>query len=193
MPQNELLCAHCGAPHAPGLLACRYCRTPHSPGSARHALSCPHCGALNEDDNQTCAACSQWIVYKCLFCTAVSPCSETVCRRCKEPFAGAQERLRAREEAKRTQEQLQMASQVANAAAPVLGAVAGALFSGNGADDHDARSSRRRGHRERRGQEGGLLDGLFGGDSPAKSSSGGGILEELLRDTDSSDDGYERR
>lgn len=95
------------------------------------------------------------------------------------------------------QEQVKVASQVADAAAPVLGAVAGAIVSGLGNDDNDRPSRRRRErHRPQESREGGgLLDHLFGDDSSQKKSggSGGGFWDELLRDTDPSDDGHRGR
>lgn len=86
-----------------------------------------------------------------------------------------------------------MASQVASAAAPVLGAVAGAIFSGSGQDEDRPSRRRRNQHRSQKSNEGGLLDSLFGSDSSSSGGGGGGILDELLRDTDPSDDGYRGR
>jgi hypothetical protein len=113
-------CTNCGAPRATGLAMCRFCRTPLVDNTQEQAVPCPSCGALCEWGSQKCALCQAWVVVECVFCHQLSPHHVSACLACGEAFAGAPERLAARERAAALQKGLEVAS----VAASVLGAVA---------------------------------------------------------------------
>jgi len=154
---SEQACPNCGAPHAAGYAACRYCATPFVANTQTDAIACPSCHTLNELGAQRCVQCQAWVVVECVFCHAVSPYNQPACTRCGEGFAGAPERLAERQQQERLQHGLQIAGQVGQVAASVLGvaAVAG-VFSGHTFDDAPS--------------AGGLLDPLLG----SGGSDGGG-------------------
>ncbi len=132
---EESACKHCGAPRQPGLAACKYCRTPFVANVHRDAIPCPQCGAVNEKGAQKCAACAAWVVVQCVFCSALSPHHLPACVKCREPFAGAPERLAARQQEAQQKQTLEAVSAVGGVAATFLGALAGAALSSDCCDD----------------------------------------------------------
>jgi hypothetical protein len=173
------MCGHCGAPRQPGLAACRYCKTPFVRNVGRDAIACPACGALNERQNaQKCASCSTWLVVQCIFCSALSPYDQPACVKCREPFAGAPERFAQKQQERQAQQTMQVVGAVGGVAASLLGAVASSM-----AHSHYQPS--------RRTSSGDSGFRSSSDDDPPSSDrgSGGGFLDELLRDTDPSDDG----
>lgn len=137
MAQPPTQCNHCGAPREPGLAACRYCRTPFVSNVHRDAVPCPSCGVLNEKGAQKCAMCSAWVVVQCVFCSALSPHNHPACDRCREPFAGAPERMQQRRQEQEMQQRMQMVSSVGGVAVSLLGAVASSGLLSSSDDDCD--------------------------------------------------------
>lgn len=118
-----LCCEECGAPKAPGLAACTYCKTAYVGVDA--GVGCPQCKAVNARGQTVCAGCGLAITRACVFCQTVSPLDAAVCVRCREPFEGAEERLRAREDAKKRAQYMNLASQGIGAAVSVATSPAG--------------------------------------------------------------------
>lgn len=110
-------CDHCGAPPAPGQAACPYCRSAY-PGVAA-GVQCPRCRVVNVRGQTGCAGCGLGITQACVFCQHVSPLDTASCQRCREPFAGATERLEALQAAARRKQYLEVASQGIGAAVTV--------------------------------------------------------------------------
>ena len=121
-------CQHCGAPREAGLASCRFCRTPFVRDAHSQAIPCPKCSAINEWGVQRCVVCSTWVVVQCAFCAAISPHHVPACLRCREPFAGAAERLHARQQEVERRRNLETASAVGSVAATFLGALIGAAI-----------------------------------------------------------------
>lgn len=112
-----LRCEECGAPKSPGLAACTYCRTAYVGVDA--GVKCPRCASVNARGQTVCGSCGDSITRACVFCQAVSPLDAAACKRCREPFEGAEARLQAREDAKKRQEYMKLASQGIGAAVTV--------------------------------------------------------------------------
>lgn len=181
---SEELCNHCGAPRVAGYAACRYCKTPFVTNTQTNAIPCPRCNTLNELGAQRCVQCKTWIVVQCVFCHALTPHNQAACCKCGETFAGAPQRFAQRQQQQRVQQGLQVAGQVGQVAASVLGAAALAgAFSGGRHHHHD--------------ESGGFFDssddstgaGLAVSDEDDSSSSGGGILDSLFGGSSSDDSG----
>jgi hypothetical protein len=133
---------------------------------------------LHERSAQKCSACATWLVVQCVFCGTLSPHRESACSKCREPFAGAAERLAQKRQEQESKRQLEMVSNVGGVAVSMLGAIAGTGIVGQVAhairsDDDD---SNHRHHRHR-------------DDSSSSSDSGGGFFDALFEDNDRSDDG----
>lgn len=120
---NARDCDTCGAPPEPGLAACQYCKSAYA--NVPIGVSCPKCRAVNMAGQTQCAACTLSLTKPCLFCNSVSPLDSPTCVRCREPFAGARERIAARESEKRRQEYLKMANKGMNTVADVAQSNAG--------------------------------------------------------------------
>lgn len=114
---GTIRCDHCGAPPVPGLAACPYCRAAY-PGVTA-GVQCPRCRVVNAQGQTGCAGCGLGITRACVFCQHVSPLDAAACRRCREPFEGAEDRLRAQQAAQRRQQYLGLASQGLGAAVTV--------------------------------------------------------------------------
>lgn len=126
-------CETCGAPLRAGLAACEYCRRPvpvaagaDATGGPR-AIRCPACGVANAWGATHCASCQAWVVVQCGFCGGLSPHDEPACLSCGEAFAGAAERLAARQRSAAL-------GAVGEVAAPLLGMLAGVVI-GEALDD----------------------------------------------------------
>ena len=118
-------CQHCGAPEVAELVHCRYCENAYSREVLAHAIPCPRCRLACRWGQQKCARCQSWIVVSCVFCGALSPHNQAACLACREPFQGAMERKRAREQQVKHQENMQTFGTVGHVAAPFLGAAIG--------------------------------------------------------------------
>jgi hypothetical protein len=103
------LCQSCGAPCNPGLVACSYCEAPF-PG-APTGVNCPACGDDNRPHLSACATCNHSLTQSCLFCNGVSSIVISYCYHCREPFEGAEARMKQREEQARQQQMMGLASQ----------------------------------------------------------------------------------
>ncbi|MFO0756142.1 MAG: hypothetical protein U0359_06605 [Byssovorax sp.] len=194
MSESTDTCAHCGAPRTPGYAACKFCNTvfPRAAQTSTQdaGVPCPQCKTLNEWNAQRCVKCQAWVVVQCVFCHNLSPNHVPACLSCKEPFAGAPERLAARQAQIDSQQRMQMVSSVGGVAASFLGAVAGAALS----SDHHHHGSSDYGYRRRdeSSSGGGLMDSFFSSNDSASSSSssdggsGGGLLDSLFSSNDSS-------
>ncbi|MFT3771285.1 MAG: zinc ribbon domain-containing protein [Minicystis sp.] len=201
MAEGEELCTHCGAPRVAGYAACRYCKTPFVKNTQTNAIPCPRCNTLNELGAQKCVQCQTWIVVQCVFCHALSPHNTPACVKCGEAFAGAPQRFAERQSQQRLQTGLEIAGQVGNVAASVLGAaaVAGVLGgrshehyqhgSGHYHGHHDHHSHHEHHHyddsfsghqgagiEQQSGSSGGFFGSLFGSDE--SSGTGAGIEQQ---------------
>ncbi len=78
----------------PGLAACPYCRAAYPDEAA--GVTCPGCQSINEKGRTVCAQCNGSLMRVCVFCNASTILDQPACCRCHEPFAGAEERKRAR-------------------------------------------------------------------------------------------------
>jgi phage FluMu protein Com len=196
MPESTDVCAHCGAPRTPGFAACKFCNTlfPRAAQTAvqDNAVPCPQCKTLNEWGAQRCVKCQTWVVVQCVFCHALSPNHVPACLSCKETFAGAPERLAARQAQVDSQQRMQVVQSVGGVAASFLGAVAGAALTSN--RHYGGYSSSGFAHRDHRDYEGdrsssgGLLDAFTSSSSSSSSDggSGGGLMDSLFSSSDSS-------
>lgn len=196
-------CQHCGAPRAPGYAACKFCKTPFVKDTQTAAIPCPRCNTLNEMGAQKCVQCQTWIVVQCVFCHALSPHNKPACVKCGEAFAGAPQRFAERQSQQRLQQGLNIAGQVGNVAASVLGAaaVAGVFSGGSHHHHHHSHGHGGYGHGHGHGGDwdhggghggGGFLDSVFGGDSQSSGtgagieqsneggSSGGGFFDSIF-------------
>lgn len=120
-------CENCGAPKVAGLAGCTYCNAGY-PGVAA-GVECPACHASNEKGRQTCAACNASLMVQCVFCNAHSMCDQPACTRCREVFAGAAERKRAREQAQKAPGLSPMAHKSDPSGSAILGSLADILKS----------------------------------------------------------------
>ena len=87
-------CQTCGAAPVSGLAACPYCRAAYAEADA--GVRCPGCDSLNLAARTVCAHCNGALTRACIFCMAHTGLDKPECCRCHEPFAGAEERKRAR-------------------------------------------------------------------------------------------------
>lgn len=152
--RDEPNCKNCGAPRQPGLAACRFCRTPFVANVHTQAVPCPRCSTINEWGAQKCAQCATWIVVQCVFCSALSPHHVAACLTCKEAFAGAPERLAARQAQAEQKRTMEVVGTVGGVAASFLGAMAGAALNSDWSSGDDSSG----------GSGGGLLGELLSGD-----------------------------
>jgi|JI10StandDraft_1071094.scaffolds.fasta_scaffold52103_2 phage FluMu protein Com len=196
MAESNDVCAHCGAPRTPGFAACKFCNTVFAREAQTtvqdNAVPCPQCKTLNEWGAQRCVKCQTWVVVQCVFCHALSPNHVPACLSCKQAFAGAPERLAARQAQIDSQQRMQVVSSVGGVAASFLGAVAGAALTG-GRSYGGGYSS---GHHHDSGSGSGLLDAFSSSSSSSDSSwssssssdggSGGGLMDSLFSSSDSS-------
>ena len=102
-------CENCGAPHAVGIAKCAYCDVPIR-GRAT-GVECPSCGELATADRRSCAACNASFMKTCIFCSHAAFVSAISCPGCREPFAGAEARKKAREEQAKQQQMMGIAAQ----------------------------------------------------------------------------------
>src|SRR5277367_1187423 len=114
MADSTATCKTCGAPHTPGLAVCHFCNTSFVQDLQTQAVQCPQCHAFNEWGATKCVQCSAWVVVKCMFCGALSPHQVPACLGCHENFAGAAERIAARDAEVRRQHNLQTVGTVGN-------------------------------------------------------------------------------
>lgn len=121
--RNARVCDICGAPPTPGLAACLYCKTSYA--NVPVGVTCPKCRAVNLAGQTQCAHCSLSLTRPCVFCNSVSPIDSPTCVRCREPFAGARERLEARQAEKRRKEYMNMAHEGMHTVADVATSEAG--------------------------------------------------------------------
>ncbi len=87
-------CQTCGAAPVAGLAACPYCRAAYA--GAEPGVTCPGCQSLSLKGRTVCAQCNGSLTRACVFCGAALLLDQPQCGRCHEPFAGAEERKRAR-------------------------------------------------------------------------------------------------
>lgn len=173
-------CNHCGAPRAAGYAACKFCKTPFVKDTQTGAIPCPRCNTLNEIGAQKCVQCQTWIVVQCVFCHSLSPHNKPACEKCGEAFAGAPQRFAERQSQQRVQQGLNIAGQVGNVAATVLGAAAVAgVFSG-GSHHHSHGHSGGYGHGHGHGYGGGEYDHGGTGAGIEQGGSGGGFLDSVF-------------
>ena len=223
MSESNDVCAHCGAPRTPGFAACKFCNTVFARTAQTtvqdNAVPCPQCKTLNEWGAQRCVRCQTWVVVQCVFCHALSPNHVPACLSCKEAFAGAPERLAARQAQVTSQNRMQIATSVGGVAASFLGAVAGAALTGGrhyGGGSYYSGSNEGYDHNRHHqgysgsdgGSGGGLMDAFTSGSSDSSSSnwgsegssgssdggSGGGLMDSFFSSdssssSSSSDDG----
>src|SRR5512132_4724931 len=134
MSDGSDICAHCGAPRAPGYGACKFCGTvfarAQQTSTQENVVPCPSCRTVSEWGAQKCVKCQAWVVVQCLFCSSLSPHHVPACLRCQEAFAGAPERFQQRQAHYQGQQRMQVLSTVGNVAASFLGAAAGVAVSG---------------------------------------------------------------
>ncbi len=195
MSDSNDICAHCGAPRAPGYGACKFCgmvfARAKQTSTQENVVPCPSCRTVNEWGAQRCVQCRSWVVVQCLFCSSLSPHHVPACLRCQEAFAGAPERFQQRQEHQQGQQRMQVLGTVGNVAASFLGAAVGGAWSGNGYGSHGYRH-----HRDHHGSydndgsssssEGGLFSSILGGDSDTSDSTGdaggdgGGLMDDLF-------------
>jgi hypothetical protein len=166
MPEPNANCRNCGAPHQPGHAVCHFCNTPLVDDLQTQAVQCPQCRTFNDWGATKCVDCGAWVVVKCVFCGNLSPHQLPACLSCKEPFAGAPERLAARNAEAEQQRTLQVVSTVGSVA---VGLLEVAVESGHHHSHH---------------HHSGLLDAV--GD--AASGDGGSLLGDLASSLTSSDD-----
>ncbi len=88
-------CHTCGAAPLAGLAACPYCRCAYQ--GVAPGVTCPGCTAINARGRTVCAQCNGSLTRACVFCAFATPLDQPQCARCHEPFAGAEERKRARD------------------------------------------------------------------------------------------------
>ncbi len=201
MSDSNDICAHCGAPRAPGYGACKFCGTVFArakqTSTQENVVPCPSCRTVNEWGAQRCVQCRSWVVVQCLFCSSLSPHHVPACLRCQEAFAGAPERFQQRQEHQQGQQRMQVLGTVGNVAASFLGAAVGGAWSGNSYSNHGYRH-----HREHHGSydddgsrsssEGGFFSSILGGDSDNSDSTGdaggdgGGLMDDLSSGGDDS-------
>jgi hypothetical protein len=108
-------CASCGAPDDGQEVLCKYCQRALSAELEASAIPCGQCSHLNRWGRQQCSKCAAWIVVQCVFCGSLSPRTMSACLQCKEAFAGAWERKKARE----TQQEVQVVEEVLGDAAVI--------------------------------------------------------------------------
>jgi hypothetical protein len=211
------LCNHCGAPRVAGYAACKYCKTPfptaaraaEGGGEAGRAIPCPRCNTLNEPGAQKCVQCQTWIVVQCVFCHAISPHNVPACVKCGEAFAGAPQRFAERQRQQQLQQGINIAGQVGNVAASMLGAAAMAgVFSGRSHHEHYEHHHYSHHHggyepppppppdvdygptgagiaQSSESSGGGFFDSLFGGSSDSSGGTGAGISQSGSDDSSS--------
>jgi len=163
-----------------GYASCKFCNTPFVRNTHEDAIPCAQCRTLNEKGAQRCVRCQAWVVVQCVFCRALSPHHEPACVQCGETFAGAMERYQQRQEEVQNQQRMQVVATVGTVAASFLGAVAGAALTDR---PHHAHRHHHRHHDDDNdhdegggffasasgevsddGEEGGILDAIFGDD-----------------------------
>src|SRR5262245_34089168 len=120
------ICDNCCAPKQPGLAVCKFCGRPFVADLQSRAVECPKCSVYNDWGVTQCVSCQAWVVVKCVFCGCLSPHQLPACLRCREPFAGAPERLAAKTAAEKQAQTLKTVAAVGGVAATVLGAAASA-------------------------------------------------------------------
>ena len=205
MSDSNDICAHCGAPRAPGYGACKFCGTvfarARQTSTQENVVPCPSCRTVNEWGAQRCVKCQAWVVVQCLFCSSLSPHHVPACLRCQEAFAGAPERFQQRQAHQQGQERMQVLGTVGNVAASFLGAAAGMAVGGAWSSGHGYSNEayRHRGHHgsydndsSSGSNEGGFFSSILGGDSD-RGGDGGGLFggddNDDDSDSDSGDDG----
>jgi hypothetical protein len=87
----------------------------------RHAVRCPQCKHPVLEGTMQCTQCKY--VEQCLFCARVSPIGAQQCVACNEAFVGMKERKAARDEELRRQQMIQVGTQVAEVALPLVGSL----------------------------------------------------------------------
>jgi hypothetical protein len=87
-------CQTCGAAPVSGLAACPYCRAAYPDSDP--GVVCPGCACVSLKGRTACAQCKASLTRTCVFCNAATLLDVHACTRCHEPFAGAEERKRAR-------------------------------------------------------------------------------------------------
>ena len=214
MSETNDICAHCGAPRAPGHGACTFCGTvfarARQTSTQENVVPCPQCRTVNEWGAQKCVKCQAWVVVQCLFCSSLSPHHVPACLRCHEAFAGAPDRFAQRQAAQQGQHRMQVMGTVGNVAASFLGAAVGGAFSGGGyrheghhvhhshhsSFDNNAGYNSDNNNRDSN-SDGGIFGALTGDTSDSGQSnfdtstgggSGGGLMDSLFGGDSSSSD-----
>ncbi len=207
MSESNDICAHCGAPRAPGYGACKFCGTvfarEQQTSTQDNVIPCPKCRTVNEWGAQKCVQCEAWVVVQCLFCSSLSPHHVPACLRCREAFAGAPERFAQRQAAQQGQQRMQVIGTVGNVAASFLGAAAGMAVGGawsgqgyrhEGHHGHPHHSSYDGGggydNSVNSGNDGGFFGAITGGssddsgqgnvDPSTPGGAGGGLMDSLF-------------
>jgi hypothetical protein len=119
------ICDNCGAAKLTGRATCKYCGRPFVADLQARAVPCPSCKTYNDWGVVQCVQCNAHVVVVCVFCNSISPHHLTACLRCREPFAGAPERLAARKAEADRAKTLETVATVGTVAATVLGVAAG--------------------------------------------------------------------
>jgi phage FluMu protein Com len=210
MSETNDICAHCGAPRAPGHGACTFCGTvfarAQQTSTQENVVPCPQCRTVNEWGAQKCVKCQAWVVVQCLFCSSLSPHHVPACLRCHEAFAGAPERFAQRQAAQQGQHRMQVMGTVGNVAASFLGAAVGGAFSGGGYrheghhshhSHHNSSYDNNDGYNRNSNSDGGIFSAFTGDNSDSGQSnvdpsnsggSGGGLMDSLFGGDSSSSD-----
>ena len=119
-------CKHCGAPLHQDAFLCEFCGHQTDTEAGRSAITCTGCKTLNAGTSKQCKRCNGALLTVCLFCGAHSPLGVSHCTQCREPFAGAQDRIRKRDEERKHQQTMQTVSTIGAVAVGALGALFGA-------------------------------------------------------------------
>ncbi|MEP7126447.1 MAG: hypothetical protein ABJE95_36285 [Byssovorax sp.] len=218
MSETNDICAHCGAPRAPGHGACTFCGTvfarAQQTSTQDNVIPCPQCRTVNEWGAQKCVKCQAWVVVQCLFCSSLSPHHVPACLRCHEAFVGAPERFAQRQAAQQGQHRMQVMGTVGNVAASFLGAAVGGAFSGGGyqhgghhshhahhssfnTSDGNYNTNDRSYDSSNSSNDGGFFGSITGGntdsgqsnfDTSGSGGSGGGLMDSLFGGDSSSSD-----
>jgi hypothetical protein len=124
-------CNTCGAPDSGELVTCKYCKQAVSAEAQRTAIPCPNpsCRVSCRWGKQKCGQCQAWLVVSCLFCGSLSPHNISNCMQCNEAFAGAAQRMAARQQQQQHQQNMQQANVLGNVAATFAGAALGVALS----------------------------------------------------------------
>jgi phage FluMu protein Com len=190
MSESNDVCAHCGAPRAPGYAACKFCNTVFAREKQTslqdNAVPCPKCRTLNEWGAQKCVQCQSWVVVQCVFCSSLSPHHVPACLKCQEAFAGAPERFQQRQQQQQGQQRMQMLGSVGSVAASFLGAAAGVAVSGAFSGQGHRYEGHHHGHRASFDNENGRDRDYTSGNNGNDGNDGGGLMDSLFGSSDTS-------